>query len=170
MKKIFALALCVLSLKVTASAQDSILLKRPVYKLRVSIDRHSSYEANIESTPYLLPTNILQVYPGEHVYLEVGQTDGIIHSLRATSEIQDSSKTLIILFSQVTASDVHTSMVLKIVNPFPYDLMYAAKMLTLQKKWVLTDVLPVHAKIIGIETWQNVIISLALFDWKFVRN
>lgn len=59
-------------------------------------------------------------------------------------------------------------MLLKILNPFPYDLKYAAKMLTLQRKWAFTDVLPVKANLTAYESWPNVIISIALFDWEFI--
>jgi hypothetical protein len=75
---------------------DSTYLKRPAYKLELPIDGNSFYEANIKSTPYVLPNRAIPLYPGERVYVVVDQIDGNIKKLHAVSEIQDSSKTLII--------------------------------------------------------------------------
>jgi hypothetical protein len=170
MKKLLFLSLCVFAMHFMLFGQDSTILKRPAYKLKIPIDGNSFYEANIESTPYVLPDRAIQLYPGESVYIVVDQVDGNIKSLHAISEIQDSSKTLIISFSQITAGNIHQSMMLKVHNPLPYQLKYTAKMLTLRKKWVTTDVLPVEAGISGYETWQNVIVSIALGDWEFKAN
>ena len=167
MKKPVAFVLCLFCLCAAVHAQDSAALQRPAFKLKLAVDQNSFYEANIDATSYLVHENILQLYPGERVYLEVAETDGKIGSLRAVREITDSAKTLIVSFSQLTERGLHSSMKLKIINPFPYNLTYTARMLTLQKKWVSTDVYPVYAKITGYETWRNVIISLALGDWKF---
>ena len=167
MKKPVAFVLCLLFLSIVVRAQDSAALQRPAFKLKLAVDRNTTYEANIEPTPYLVHENILQIYPGEQVYLEVTDTDGKISRLRAVREIADSAKTLIVGLSQLSTGDVHSSMMLKVVNPFPYDLTYSARMLVLQKRWVPTDVLPVKAYLTGYETWPNVIISLALADWKF---
>jgi hypothetical protein len=59
---------------------------------------------------------------------------------------------------------------LKVVNPFPYDLIYTAQILTLRKKWSTTDVLPVRAGLSGFETWPNIIISIALGNWKLLQK
>jgi hypothetical protein len=170
MKKLLFVSLYVFSTHFMLIGQDSTYLKRPAYKLKLPIDGNSFYEANIKSTPYVLPNRAIQLYPGESVYVVVDQIDGNIKKLHAVSEIQDSSKTLIISFSQITAGNIHQSMVLKIHNPLPYQLKYTAKMLTLQKKWVTTDVLPVEAGISGFESWRNVIVSIALGDWEFKAN
>lgn len=150
----------------TIFGQDSTILNRPAYKLRVAVDGNSFYEANIESSPYVLPDKTVQLYPGESVFIEVDQKDGKIGGLYATREIRDSSKTLIISFSQETTGNVHKMMMLKVKNPLPYRLKYSAKMLTLRNKWVNTDVLPVESGLFGIETWPNVIVSIALGGWE----
>jgi hypothetical protein len=170
MKRVLFVSLCVFSMHFMLLGQDSTYLKRPAYKLKVSIDGNSFYEANIESTPYVLPNRAIQLYPGESVYVEVDQVDGNIKNLHAVSKIQDSSKTLIITFSQIAMGNVHQSMLLKVLNPLPYKLKYTAKMLTLKKKWVTTNVLPVEAGLTGFESWANVIVSIALGNWEFKAN
>jgi hypothetical protein len=170
MKKVLLVSMYAFSTHFVLFGQDSANLKRPAFKLKVSVDKNSYYEANIESTPYVLPNKAIQLYPGESVYVEVDQVDGKFKNLHAVSEIQDSSKTLTIAFSQITISNIHKSMMLKIVNPLPYKLKYTAKMLTLQKKWVTTDVLPVEAGLTGFESWPNVIVSIALGNWDFKAN
>jgi hypothetical protein len=170
MKKILFLYLCIFSIHFALFGQDSTNLKRPAYKLRVFIDENSFYEANIQSTPYVLPDRTIQLYPGERIYVEVDQVDGNFRNLHATTEIKDSSKTLIITFSQLAMGNIHKSMLLKIANPFPDELKYTAKILTLRKKWISTDVLPVGAGLAGFESWPNVIISIALADFEFKTN
>ena len=60
-------------------------------------------------------------------------------------------------------------MMLEIHNPFLKNLTYEAKMFLLRtKKWNDTDVYPVMAGISGIETWNDIIISLGLSNWKFI--
>jgi hypothetical protein len=160
-------SICFLSICLKSSGQDSTNLKRLSFKLRMPIDNNSVYTADIPSTPYVLPDNSIQLYPGENLYVKVDQLDGKITGLHAISQIEDSSSTLIITFSQATAGNAHQSMLLKIVNPFAFDLQYTARMLTLNKKWVYTDVLPVRAQLASFETWPNVIVSIALGEWKF---
>jgi hypothetical protein len=160
-------SICFLSICLKSPAQDSTNLKRPAFKLRMPVDNNSVYTADIPSTPYVLPDNSIQLYPGENLYVKVDQSDGKIAGLHAIGQIEDSSSTLIITFSQAISGNAHQSMLLKIVNPFPFDLQYTARMLTSHKKWVYTDVLPVRAQLASFETWPNMIISIALGDWKF---
>ena len=58
-------------------------------------------------------------------------------------------------------------MILEVVNPFDKDLEYKAMMYIVgHDKWIQTNVLPVKSKLIGYETWSDVIITLVLSDWK----
>jgi hypothetical protein len=59
---------------------------------------------------------------------------------------------------------------LKITNMLSWDLRYDATMYLLkQKRWVKTDVYPVKAGLAGIETWQDIIVSLGLGNWKLEK-
>jgi hypothetical protein len=148
------------------SAQDTAQLKRTPYKLTVAVDKKTVYEEDINATPYVLPENTVQIYPGETVYLETHLENGTIKSMKAVKEITDSSKTLIVSFTQTVEKKVHQMMTLKIKNPFKKQLVYQASIYILKaKRWVQTDVLPVEPGLSGFETWPDVITSIGLGKW-----
>jgi hypothetical protein len=148
--------------------QDQTQLVRTPYKLQVVVTKDVTYEEDIQATPYVLPKNTIQLYPGEKIYVEVEQENNEIKSMTAVKEIKDSSKTLIISFTQTLKKKVHESMMLNIHNPFSTALAYDAQIYLLaQKKWGNTDVYPVEARLSGIEIWPDVITSIGLGHWKF---
>ncbi|MDP9040798.1 MAG: hypothetical protein M3N30_02375 [Bacteroidota bacterium] len=166
-RSILLLSILFSAITLRTYSQDTIPLKRAAYKLNVAVDNESFYAQDIKEAPYVLPDKTIQLYPGETVYIEVEQENGTIKNLKAVNEIKDSSKTVIISFSQTVKKRVHENMMLKVNNPFPYQLIYEARIFRLvQKKWGVTDVYPVEAGLYGIEIWHEVIISIALSDWK----
>lgn len=163
---IFSAAL--LTISICLNAQDTTQLKRSPYKLTVAVDKNSVYEEEISGTPYVLPDKTIQLYAGETVYIEVAQENGVIKSLTAVKEIKNPSITLTISFTQNVKKKVHELTMLKVINPFPNQLIYKAKIFLFpQKKWVDTDVYPVEAGLAGIETWPNIITSIGLGSWTF---
>lgn len=166
--KIFLHLIIMLSSTLFLHAQDSTGLKRPAYKLKVAVDKKSYYEEEIKSTPYILPDTTIQLYPGETIYVEVTEENGMIKNMFAVPVIRDSAKTITISFWQETEGKVNSMMMLKVINPFPYQLIYKAGIYLLkQKKWVVTDVNPVEKNLSGYEIWYDIIISIALNGWKF---
>lgn len=148
--------------------QDTTALTRTPYKLTVAIDKNAVYAADVKATPYVLPDKTLQLYPGEKVYIEVELANDTIASLKAVRENTNPSKTLIVEFTQSAKKNVHEMMMLKVTNPFAKNLVYKCLFFPLKgSKFVETDVLPVMAGLSGFETWPNIIISIALSDWKF---
>lgn len=149
-------------------AQDTMGLRRPAYKLNVAVDKKTYYEDDIKSTPYILPDTSIQLYPGETIYVEVVEENGMIKKMTAVPVVKDPAKTIIISFSQDKKGKVHELMMLKIENPFRYQLIYKALIFPYpQKRWVKTVVLPVEPKLSAYETWPNIIISIALMGWTF---
>jgi hypothetical protein len=147
-------------------SQDTAAFKRPAYKLTLAVDKATFYEQDIKSTPYILPENIIQLYPGETVYVEVDQENGIVKKILAVQAITDTSKTMTISFSQLTDGKNHKQTMLKVANPFALPLVYKAHIFVLsQKRWVTTDVYPVEPLMSGYETWPDLITSIALYDW-----
>jgi hypothetical protein len=151
-------------------AQDTSALKRPAYQLVVAVDNKFTYTEDLKATPYVLPNMAVQLYPGEKVYLEVEQANGVVQRLTAVKEMKDASRTLIVSFTQTANKGVHEIMMLKIENPFPEKLIYKAKIFLMrQKKWVDTDVYPVEPELTAYESWPDVITSIALGEWKFEK-
>jgi hypothetical protein len=96
--------------------QDTTLLKRAPYKLTLAVDKKTFYEEDLKEAPYVLPNNTVQLYPGETVFIQVEQTDGIIKTIKAVKEITDSANTLTLGFTQITNGKVHQQMMLKVVK------------------------------------------------------
>ncbi|MES2773356.1 MAG: hypothetical protein V4722_04185 [Bacteroidota bacterium] len=167
MKMNFVISLALLLIAISSYAQDSTQLKRTPYKLIVQVDKKNVYEEDINATPYVMPNKAVQIYPGETIFLEIEQVNGKILSVTAVPEIKNPSKTVTLSFTQTAKKKVHELMMLKVVNPFSYTLVYKAVMSVLpQKKWVETDVYPVMPGLSGFETWPYVITSLGLGDWE----
>ena len=144
---------------------------REGFKLVLAVDEKTSYESEIEPSPFITGQNILQLYPGEDIFLEIDQKDGIILNMRVVKKNVNLDKTLEISFKQDIDKNQHKAMILQIKNPFKMTLKYSAKMLLLKdSKWVDTDVMPVREKLSSFETWPDIIISLALDDWKFNKE
>ena len=168
MKYFLILVLFFSSVPFNSTGQDSAILKRTPYTLRIDVDNINFYEDQIGATPYVFPNNGMQIYPGETIYVEVEQDKGVIKSMKAVKKINNPKTTLTITFSQKSESKIHQMMMLKIQNPFPKNLTYEAKMFLLkQNKWFDTDVYPVMAGLSAFETWPDIIISLGLGSWKF---
>jgi hypothetical protein len=168
-KLLFTLSIFLLNGARYGYGQDSSLLKRAPYKLTVAVDKKTVYEEELKESPFVLPDNTIQLYPGETIFIQVEQIDGAIKTIKAVREITDSANTLTISFNQIAAKKVHQQMMLKITNPLSYQLSYKATIFLLQnKKWVSTDVYPVPAGLSGFETWPEIITSIGL--GKFVLS
>jgi len=168
MKQILFLVVITLTLSLNSKGQDTTVLKRTPYTLRIEVDKKNFYEDQIGATPYVFPNNGMQIYPGETIYVEVVEENGIIKSMKAVKEITNPKTTLTIKFSQKSEKKIHQMMMLEVQNPFPKNLIYDAKMFLLSnKKWVNTSIYPVMAGLSGFETWTDIIISLGLDNWKF---
>jgi len=168
MKYILILLLFSFIAPVNSKGQDSTILKRTPYTLKIAVDKETFYEDEIGATPYVFPNNGMQIYPGETIFVEVEQDNGVIKSMKAVKEIKYPEKTLTIKFSQTSENKVHQMMMLEIKNPFSKSLTYQAKMFLLkQNKWFDTNVYPVMPGLSAFETWPDIIISLGLVGWKF---
>jgi hypothetical protein len=168
MKKILFLVVITMTFSLSSKGQDTTALKRTPYTLKIEVDKKNFYEDQIGATPYVFPNNGMQIYPGETIYVEVFEENGVIKSMKAVKEITNPKTTLTIRFSQKSEKKIHQMMILEVQNPFPKNLTYEAKMFLLSnKKWVNTSIYPVMAGLSGFETWTDIIISLGLGNWEF---
>jgi len=169
MKQILFLVVIIFTFILNSKGQDTAVLKRTPYTLKIEVDKKNFYEDQIGATPYIFPNNGMQIYPGETIYVEVLEENGIIKGMKAVKEITKPKTTLTIKFSQKSEKKIHQMMMLEVQNPFPKNLIYDAKMFLLSnKKWVNTSIYPVTAGLSGIETWPDIIISLGLDNWRFI--
>lgn len=90
--------------------------------------------------------------------------------MKAVRENKNPEKTIELEFNQNTEGRNHKMMMLKTKNPFDAKFEYSALMYTVgNDKWIKTTILPVPPKFSGYETWNNIIITPVLSDWKFTN-
>jgi hypothetical protein len=168
MKKNFISSIALLAFSFCLYGQDGAQFKRTPYKLKVAVDKKSFYEEDLKETAFVLPDKTVQLYPGETIYIEVEQENGVIKNMTAVKEIKNPAITLTISFTQTAAKKVHEMMMLKIDNPFSSPLIYKASIFLFnQKKWVSTNVYPVMEGLSAYETWPDIITSIGLNSWAF---
>jgi hypothetical protein len=94
-RKWMAVILCSL-MAISVFGQDTTQLRRQPYKLKVAVDKSSVYEEDIRATPYVLPNQAIQLYPGETVFIEIEHENGVINNVKAVDKITNPEKTLTI--------------------------------------------------------------------------
>lgn len=148
--------------------QTNDLPQRDAFKLNIAVDDTNFYEADIQASPYILPNNTIQLYPGETIFVEVELVKTEIKSMKTVKENLNPEKTLVISFTQQTDGKIHKGMMLKIVNPFDKKLEYKANMFLMKyNKWAPTSVLPIQGELSSYETWPDLIVTIALTGWEF---
>lgn len=144
------------------------LINREAYLLKLPIDNDQFYKQHIKETPYFVHKDILQIYTGEKVFIEIDYQNDKIRSMRVVKENLNPHKTVEIELTQKLDGKVHKNSILKLKNPFDKDLEYKAVMAIFGvKKWINTNVYPVKSKLSAYEMWPDPIITLVLKDWTF---
>jgi hypothetical protein len=139
---------------------------REAFTLKLAVDGEKFYEEDLKSSAYFPRPGLLQIYPTEKLNIEVEIKADTVFSMQVVKNNLNPSKTIEIVFSQTVENNKHELMMLKVNNPFEKELSYKARMYVVgQEKWSRTSILPIPAKLSGYETWPNVIISLALYDF-----
>ena len=155
---------------VIGKGQDENKLERNSFKLSLIVDENSTYDIDVPTSSYFKVPNLLQIYPSEKILIEIEQVNGVIKGLKVVKNNTHPDKTIQIFFSQQEKNHKHENMLLQIKNPFKMDLSYSAKIYLLnQKKWVETSVLPIKANLMSFETWPDIIVTMTLSDWKFIK-
>lgn len=168
--KTILLALFSIAWMAAFSQNENDLPERKGYNLFLPVDKDYEYGDSVKPGPYIVHADIIQFYPGESLFVEIEELNGVIKSMKTVKENINPGKTITLSLMQVTEKHVHQSMMLKIYNPFKNDLHYSAKMFVMKsERWVNTDVWPVVAGLSAYETWPDLIVTMALFDWKFVK-
>ena len=140
---------------------------REAFTLQLPVDGEQYYEQEVQNSPYFVKEKVLQIYPGEKLFVEVEIKKNEIISMKVVKENLKPEKTIEIELTQTVEERKSEFMTLKITNPFKKDLEYKAMMFIVgHDKWINTNVLPVKAKLSSFEIWNDVIITLVLADWK----
>lgn len=168
MKARFLLTLMLCACFVFAYAQNDTP-EREAFTLILPVDGKQQYEEEVRAGPYFVKEGTLQIYPGDTLLIEVEPAKKEISSMKVVRYNLNPEKTVKVEFTQTVEDGQSQFMMLSVTNPFKKDLEYKAMMfLAGHDEWVETNVLPVQAKISGVELWRDVIITLALYDWKLI--
>lgn len=142
--------------------------KRDSFKLNITVDEGNFYSTDVKASSFILPKNTVQFYSGETLFVEVEIMGNEVKSMKSVKENLNPEKTLIISLTQQIEAKKHRGMILKIVNPFNKKIDYKANAFLMKtNKWAPTNVLPVQAKLSAVETWPDIVITLALSGWEF---
>jgi len=144
--------------------------KRKPFKLNLPVDTEQYYAMDVDETPFLVKKNVLQIYPGEKVFLETEIKGDTIYSMKSVEKNLHPEKTIEVEFSQDASNKSNISMFLNVKNPFDKTLNHDALMFTAKgQKWQRTSIIPIRAKLQNFETWGYTIITLVLDHWRFEK-
>ena len=166
MKNLLLLAFIVIS-SITYAQND--LPEREPFTLKLAVDQEQFYEVAIDKTPYFILDNVLQIYPGEKLLVEAEVKSDSIISMKVVKEMKFPEKTIIIDFKQIIKEGgrEHEQMFLEVKNPFEKYLNYSAMMYIVgHDEWIDTSIIPIFPKILGLEMWSDVIITITLHSWR----
>ncbi|WP_297333887.1 hypothetical protein [Flavobacterium sp.] len=165
MKKVF-LVLTFLLCSLSSSSQNIITHRAP-FVLKLAVDEEGYYEMNVDKTPYFPEEKLLQIFPSEKLYIEVEIKSDTIYKMDIVKKILYPERTIEIEFIQKNEDRNAGYMELKVKNPFNRELKYQAHMYIVKHdEWIKTSIIPVYPNLLGIEIWNDVIISLLLHDWE----
>jgi len=161
-----ALSIITILIMTHCYAQTEHLNRKP-FTLKLAVDSVNYYEQEIKESPYFVSDEVLQIYPGEKLFVETNVLDSSILSMKVVPANKNPERTIEIEFSQDTEGRNNKMMILKVKNPFGLKLHYSALMYIVgSDKWIKTSTFPVQPELLGYETWNDVIITLVLSDWK----
>ncbi|SDQ12430.1 hypothetical protein SAMN05421664_0616 [Chryseobacterium soldanellicola] len=143
---------------------------REAFTLKLAVDSTTFYQQEVARSKYIVKDDILQIYPGEHIFIEAEVKSDRIESMKVVKENKNPSKTIEIEFSQNVSGRQNRGMMLHVSNPFDKILHYNAMMNVVGKKgWFKTSIIPIDPKLTNFETWPQVIITLVLSNWRFEK-
>lgn len=158
---------CVFIVHIASLAQGNLLPERQAMDLKLAVNDSTFYEMQVKASPYVLPENTVQIYPGERVFVEFETKGRRVKSIQTVKEVLRPEKTVIISFGQVTEGRTHKGMMLEVTNPFGRKLEYEAIIFLMhEQKWIPTTVVPVPAGLGAYETWPDAILTVAISKWK----
>lgn len=166
-KKIF-LIIIVFAFKICFAQNDNE--SREAFTLKLSVDSIQFYQQEINKSKYFVKDNVLQIYPGESLFIEAELNDNIIASMKVVKKNINPSKTIVVNFAQNVSDRENKGMMLQVSNPFNSNLNYDAMMYIVGKnRWIKTSIIPIKPKLKNFEMWNDPIITLVLNNWRLEK-
>lgn len=163
-KLLYLLYICFLSNFCFAQNQNDF---RDEYILKLAVDSEQFYQQEVNKSNYFVTEGVLQIYPGENLFIETEIEQNAFISMKVVKENLNPAKTIEIGFIQTVKEREHSQMILSVKNPFDFELNYDAMMYVFgNDKWINTSIIPIKPKLLGYEMWNDLIITLVLSDWR----
>jgi hypothetical protein len=144
---------------------------REAFELKLSINNEQYYGMQVEKAPYFVKEKVLQIYPGEKLFIEAEVKDDVFVSMKVVERNLNPDKTIELNFYQNVEDKKHQQMYLTIKNPFNKKLNFNASMYIVGgDDWYETSIIPVFPGLTNYEMWNDVIISLVLNNWRLEGN
>ena len=144
--------------------------ERDAFNLKLAIDGEQYYGMEVKKAPYFVKEKILQIYPGDKLFIETEIKKDTIFSMKIVKENKFPKKTIELEFVQDTQDKAHQQMMLNVKNPFDKSLIYNAAMFRVgSDSWTETSIIPIRPGLTNFETWADVIITLVLSSWRFEK-
>lgn len=145
-------------------------IDREPFKLELVANAENNYSVNIAKSRYFVKEKVLQIYPGEELNIETEIKGDSIFSMRVVDKVIFPEKTIKLKFLQNVTDRNNTQMLLSVVNPFDRKLVYDAMIYTVGgEQWSPTSIIHIQPKLVGYETWPDVIATMALEKWRFTK-
>lgn len=150
-------------------SQDSNI--RPPFDLRLYVNDSVFYEAPMKESRYIINDTIIQLFPGEKLFIESEIQNNKLVNFKIVPTITDKDRTLVVEFHQEKKGKNHDQMILTIENPFQKMLHYRAMInLMNERRWRKTSVVQVLPGLKSIEMWSDIITSIALSGFEFIEE
>jgi len=164
----FITMLLVLSAVNVFSQESDPAEGREPFTLELMVNDESYYSTHIPESKFIVkPNEIIQLFPGDDIYVEAARENSKILLIKVYRTVEDPEKYIHMKFEQVSEEKMHKYMLLTISNPFECDIIYSADILMLMNNiWINTSILPVYSGVQSFEMWNDIIISIALYDFK----
>jgi hypothetical protein len=170
-KKVLLLVFCLLIEFISYGQSVQMSNNRPDYKIQLAVDDNMVYESIIKGSKYIIIDSVIQIFPGEKLYVESEIANSKFKSFRTVPMIKDSSKTLIIEFLQEVQGKKHEQMILMVYNPLNMDLSYnAITEVMINKQGALTSNIPVLARSKSYKKWPDIVTSAILTSFRLKES
>jgi hypothetical protein len=144
---------------------------RPPFDLKLFVNDSVFYEAPMKGSRYIINDTIIQIFPGEQLFVESEIQNNKLVNFKVVPKIIYKSRTMVIEFHQEKNGKNHEQMMLTIENPFQKNLHYSAMInLMNEHRWRKTSVVQVLPGQKSIEMWSDIVTSLALSGFEFMEE
>lgn len=151
----------------TVLAQTELPFRKP-YRLVVYIDSTKYYGQDIDSTPFFGTNNLLQLFTGEQVFIEVETNGKKIVSMKSVSGIRYPEKTIVLELEQKSSVAKSESISLVVTNPFKRKLVFNLEHYDFNlKDWITDTPFTIGPKNQERKVWKDqIVITVLINEWK----